>query len=135
MNMTMATVSLIVSIGLGVAAVVAWLMGRKRDFPSHCRVMAVATFVNWLPVLVVMIPAWLGVLGVGRMDVPHTFAPAAHGVVGLLTQLLMTYTVVRMNWLKKLPPRRTFWLMRVTLAMWLMAVVGGTAIYVLWYLA
>lgn len=41
--------------------------------------------------------------------------PVFHGVLGGVTQLLMTYTVTRMYWIERLPPEQPLWLMRTTL--------------------
>lgn len=38
-----------------------------------------------------------------------------------------------MNWRKKWPPRRPLWLMRISLILWLMTVIGGSGVYLLLY--
>jgi hypothetical protein len=45
---------------------------------------------------------------------PLALAPVFHGVVGGMTQLLMTCTVIRMSWAEQLPPDEPIWLMRAT---------------------
>ena len=62
-----------------------------------------------------------------------TLAPVFHGVVGGVTQLLMTYTVIRMSWAEHLPPDEPLWLMRATAILWLLALIGGSAVYVFKY--
>jgi len=129
-----ADLALVLSWVLGLTAVGAWALARRRRFPPHCRIMAVTALLNWLPVLIVMIPVWVGLWGsIGRIAETRLFPPLMHGLIGLVSQSLMTYTVVRMNWLKRLPPRNTRWLMRITLLLWLLTVIGGTAIYGLLY--
>lgn len=88
-----------------------------------------AAFLNWVPVLLVMIPTWIGVVGWSRTlaTVPFSIAPVFHGVLGGVTQLLMTYIVTRMYWIKQLPPSRPIWLMRTTLGLWLLTLVGEIA--------
>jgi uncharacterized membrane protein YozB (DUF420 family) len=130
----MGTVSLAITAVLAVAALAGWLVARQRRFPSHCRIMAWAALLNWAPILVVMVPSWLGTLRSPRgLASVGGLVPVGHGVVGAITQLLMTYTAARMNWLKSLPPRRTKWLMRVTMTLWLLATVGGIAVYLYLY--
>jgi len=130
-----ADLSLVLTWALAVAALVGWRLARRRGFPRHCRLMTVATLLNWLPALVVMLPPWvaLATLGTRTFTNSRLFVPLMHGAAGISAQLLMTYTVVRMNWLKRLPPRRIRYLMWVTLIMWLLAVLGGTGVYFLLY--
>jgi len=123
--------SLILSLIFGIAALVGAINGFRRRISRHCPVMATGAFLNWIPVLVVMIPQWLGV-ATGTADVAAgipTVSALGHGVLGGLTQLLMTYTVARMYWLEKLPPRRPIWLMRVTGILWVLTVIGGAVVY------
>jgi hypothetical protein len=111
------------------------IQAHRRRFSTHCPVMALAAFLNWIPVLVVMIPQLIGVatgsetLATGAL----ANAPLFHGVLGAVTQLLMTYTVTRMYWVERLPPKEPLWLMRVTLTLWSLTVIGGTAVYVVAY--
>jgi uncharacterized membrane protein YozB (DUF420 family) len=123
---------LIVTLVLGIAALASIPLARRRRFPQHCRLLTVATLLNWLPLLVGMIPQWIGLIGSG-LSSPLISVPMIHGSVGLIVQVLMTYVVVRMNWLKRLPPRRPGRLMRVTLALWLISLVSGLSVYVLYY--
>jgi len=129
--------SLVLTWVLTVVAGVGGVNGRRRRISNHCPLMATGALLNWLPVLIVMIPTWLNVAA-GAADVPTPtmiarFAPLAHGVLGGFTQLLMTYTVTRMYWLEDLPPDRPLWLMRITLGFWIVTVIGGTAVYVTLY--
>ncbi|MCS7283663.1 MAG: hypothetical protein RMK65_03660 [Anaerolineae bacterium] len=130
-----ADLALIAMWALGLVAVGGWVVARRRGFPTHCRLMAWVTFAAYLPILVAMVGPWLGLfrLGSAVFAQPQTVVPFMHGVVGGLAQLLMTYTVVRMNWRRKWPPRRPLWLMRVSLLFWLLTVVGGTWVYLTLY--
>jgi uncharacterized membrane protein YozB (DUF420 family) len=127
--------SLVLTCALGIAAAIGAVNGRRRRISNHCPLMATAALLNWLPVLVVMIPTWLGVAG-QTMGLPSglaTIAPLGHGIVGSVTQLVMTYTVVRMYWLEDLPPNREIWLMRAAIALWILTVLGGIGVYVSLY--
>jgi uncharacterized membrane protein YozB (DUF420 family) len=128
-------VALVLTWVLLAAAAAGWRLARRRRFPYHCRTMAVAALLNWVPALVVMLVPWWGLAaqGVGALANVRMLAPLAHGAAGIVAQLLMTYTVVRMYWLKRLPPRRTHWLMMAAWALWLLATVGGTGVYLLLY--
>jgi hypothetical protein len=94
--------------------------------------MAIAALIHWLPVLLVMIPSWYGVLTGQKTlgDGPLGAVPIVHGVLGAMTQLLMSYTVTRMFWAKQLPPERPKWLMRTILVLWFLTVGGGIGVYV-----
>lgn len=127
-----ADVVLVVTLALGIAALVGAALARRKRFPPHCRLLAVTTFLNWLPLLVGMIPQWTGLIG-SDLSSPFVSVPMMHGAAGLAVQVLMTYTVVRMNWLKRLPPRRPRWLMRAALALWMISIVSGLGVYLLLY--
>jgi hypothetical protein len=127
--------SLLLSLVFGALAVFGGIRARQKRFSTHCPVMAVGALLNWVPVLVVMIPAWIG-LATGAETLatgPFASAPVFHGVLGGVTQLLMTYTVARMYWLEHLPPDEPIWLMRVTIILWLLTLIGGAAVYVVSY--
>ena len=128
-------ISLALTLGMGVAAFVGWQLARRRRFPVHCRLMATAALLNWVPILLVMIPSWLGLAAhrAWTLGGPTTLVPLAHGVLGGVSQLLITYTAVRMNWLKRLPPHNTRLLMRVALVFWLLSALGGIGVFLLWY--
>ena len=124
--------SLILTLMFGIVAVIGAINGRRRRISKHCPVMATGALLNWIPVLVVMVPTWVGVIQ-GTADVPPGIprvAATGHGVIGSVTQLLMTYTVARMYWLEDLPPERPIWLMRVTGILWILTVIGGVLVYV-----
>jgi uncharacterized membrane protein YozB (DUF420 family) len=127
--------SLIVSWIFGIVAVVGAINGHRRRFSKHCPVMTTGMLLNWIPVLIVMIPTWLTKLTIGGNGSAglQTLAPLGHGVLGAVTQLLMTYTVARMQWLEDLPPDKPLWLMRITIGLWILTVIGGTAVYLTLY--
>ncbi|MFZ6029035.1 MAG: hypothetical protein ACOYYS_15080 [Chloroflexota bacterium] len=126
--------SLLFTVIFGAVAVYGALQAHQKRFSSHCPLMAAAALANWIPVLLHMIPKWasVGYRTEALLSGPLVAAPLFHGALGLITQSLMTYTVVRMYWLKQLPPEHPLWLMRITLTLWLLMVVGGVATYVLY---
>jgi len=127
--------SLVLTIVLGIAAIVGAIRGRRRRISRHCPVMRAAALLNWLPVLVVMVPKWLGVIG-GSAEVQpglQTILPLAHGIIGGVTQLVMTYTVVRMTWMEDWPPREPIWLMRGAIGLWIITTLGGLGVYLTLY--
>ena len=126
--------ALLFSLALGAVAVFGMVRAHQRRFDSHCPVMAPAAFLNWIPVLVVMVPAWLRVAsGETQLTGFWSLTPVFHGVLGGVTQLLMTYTVVRMYWAEDLPPDEPIWLMRAAAALWLLTIAGGSGVYVVTY--
>ncbi len=128
-------ISLVTTLILGVAAIYGGIQAHKKRFSNHCPIMAAAAFLNWFPVLFVMIPTMLEILQGSETLITGTFAsaPIFHGILGGIAQLLMTYTVVRMYWVKNLPPEKPIWLMRITISLWLLAVIGGIGVYTLAY--
>ena len=110
-------------------AIQAW----RKKFSKHCPIMPWAALLNWVPVLFVMIPTTWSVL-VGGWSGQSSLLPIIHGVLGGITQLLMTYTVIRMYWVKTLPPTKPLWLMRTTITLWTLAFMGGTVVYISLYL-
>jgi putative membrane protein len=127
--------TLIFTVIFGIVAAVGAIHGRRRRFSKHCPVMTVGMLLNWIPILIVMIPNWLGVItsGSGGGIGATSLAPIGHGVLGGVTQVLMTYTVMRMQWFEDLPPKEPIWLMRITIVLWLLTVLGGIFVYLTLY--
>jgi len=127
--------SLIITLILGGVAAYGGIQARKKKFNKHCPLMETAALLNWIPVLVVMVPAWAGVLTGESTSAANGFSsvPIFHGVLGGLTQLLMTFTVIRMAWLKNIPPKNTRLLMKATIAMWMLTTLGGVGVYLVLY--
>jgi uncharacterized membrane protein YozB (DUF420 family) len=126
-----ADLSLIFSILLIIIASIGAWQAHRKQFRSHCPVMAIAGLLNWIPVLFVMIPTWISLLSGERAFGTGFLAniPILHGILGLIAQILITYTVFRMYWLKTLPPKKTLWLMRTTMTLWFLTVIGGIGVY------
>lgn len=126
-----ADLSLILTILFGViGSIGAWQAHHKR-FRFHCPIMAIAGLFNWIPVLFVMIPTWVSILS-GERSLGTGFLaniPVFHGFLGLMAQILITYTVFRMYWIKNLPPKKPLWLMRITMTLWFLTVIGGIGVY------
>jgi uncharacterized membrane protein YozB (DUF420 family) len=126
--------ALVLSLALAVVAFFGVMRARRQRFSTHCPVMAWAALLHWLPVLVVMLPNWLeATTGESQLAGTLALTPIFHGVLGGVAQLLMTYTVVRMYWFEQLPPDQPIWLMRTTAVLWLLTVIGGSAVYVVKY--
>ena len=128
--------SLVLTLLFGGLATFGGIRAHQKRFSTHCPVMAAAALLNWIPVLLLMIPTWIGVVG-GNVTLatgPFSIAPIFHGVLGSLTQLLMTYTVTRMYWRKQLPPAQPIWLMRITMGLWMLTLIGGIAVYTVGYI-
>jgi hypothetical protein len=124
----------------GAAAAYGGWQAREYRFSRHCPIMATAGLLNWVPVILVMIPAWVKLVAGGLQGIPLTnltpagFLPVFHGVIGAFSQLLITYTVTRMYLVKSLPPEKPIWLMRTTIFFWLLTAAGGIFIYVRSYI-
>lgn len=127
--------SLITSIFCFVLGAAAYFQARNRKFKPHASLMVWAVMLNWIPILIVMVPTGVKILRYGLTLTSGPFAtmPLVHAVIGTVAQLVMTYTVIRMKWAKKLPPRRTRVLMRVAMILWALTMLGGIALYVVAY--
>jgi uncharacterized membrane protein YozB (DUF420 family) len=126
--------SLVVTLALWVVALGGAVQARRKRFSKHCPVMAWAALLNWLPVLIVMVPTWLRLL-TGTSTLQASLIPVGHGILGAVVQLLMTYTVTRMYWVESLPPNRPLWLMRTTIGLWTLTAIGGVVVYFSVYVA
>ena len=124
--------SLIASIFFFVIGLIAYFQARNRKFGSHANLMVWAVLLNWIPVLLVMVPTALKIVQYDLKLTTGAFAtmPIVHAVIGTVSQLVMTYTVIRMKWARKLPPRRTRLLMRVAMVLWVLTILGGIGLYV-----
>ena len=128
--------SLVLTVLFGAVAAFGGIQARRQRFSRHCPVMPVAALLNWIPVLLVMIPRWIGVVSGSQTLAagPFSLVPVFHGVLGAVTQLLMTYTAIRMRWARRLPPAKPIWLMRTTLGLWALALAGGVSVYIVSYI-
>ncbi|MBG0788175.1 MAG: hypothetical protein H0S79_24065 [Anaerolineaceae bacterium] len=124
--------SLITSIFFFGVGLIAYFQARNRKFGPHANLMVWAVLLNWIPILIVMIPTALKIVQYDLKLTTGVFAmmPIIHAVIGTVAQLVMTYTVIRMKWARKLPPRRTRVLMRVAMVLWVLTILGGIGLYV-----
>ena len=128
-------ISLIISISLVIIASFGGIQAHRKRFSTHCPVMAITAFLNWIPIIITMIPIWFRfVLGNPLFQGGlYTNILFIHGVLGGITQLIMMYTVTRMYWVPSLPPKKPIWLMRITISLWFLVVLGGIGGYLLLY--
>ncbi|MCB2202498.1 hypothetical protein KQH56_00680 [bacterium] len=130
-----ADLSLISSVGLFFIAVIGYLQARRKKFDTHGSIMPWAALLNWIPILLVMVPRFLNVIS-GQLTLTSgsfSIMPIFHGGIGLVTQLLLTYTVIRMQWAPNWPPKKPLWLMRIALILWTLTVIGGVFLYLASY--
>ncbi|MFW5748166.1 MAG: hypothetical protein ACOCYT_00985 [Chloroflexota bacterium] len=114
---------------------------RRRWFvPHHKLVMTGVTLFNWVLILLVMVVSFSDSVAPrfsSFLEDEMILFPSIHLVFGIAGQLLATYLVVRMWFEQSLPDRLKVgnirrW-MRLTLGLWLAAVVFGGITYVVWY--
>jgi uncharacterized membrane protein YozB (DUF420 family) len=124
--------SLILSISFLIVGLIGFFRARNRKYKPHATLMTWAVLLNWIPVFAVMIPTTINIFRYDLQLTTGSFAmmPLIHGIIGTVAQLVMTYTVIRMKWARKLPPRRTRVLMRVAMVLWVITIIGGFALYV-----
>ncbi len=116
---------------------------RKMFVPYHKLTMTAVTVVNWVLILLLMVTSYAqGVLPnlPSRLVEPTYLLPTLHLITGAIAQFTATYLVILM-WtertrFEKLLPYRIKNIktpMRVTLALWLITIALGVAIFAVWY--
>ena len=117
----------------GLIGIFGGLQAHRKKFSTHCPVMAAAALLSWLPILFVMVPTWINLIQgeVTLADGIFSSVPIVHGIIGGITQLLLTYTVTRMYWIDTLPPKKPLWLMRIAITIWLITILGGIGVYLI----
>jgi len=126
-----ADITLLMTWSLLIVALFGAYRAYKKNYTKHESIMPWAALLNWIPILLVMIPVLARIISGQYHLVSDKFAflPYFHGTLGLLTQVLLTYTVFRMKWATNLPPKKPLWLMRIALILWVLTVLGGTFLY------
>jgi uncharacterized membrane protein YozB (DUF420 family) len=115
----------------------------KRFSPHHKGVMTTITIVNWIIIGLVMVGSYVNGVAPGipaSLGDVRIFLPTIHLVVGGIAQLLATYLVILM-WtertsLEKILPIRIKNIktpMRVTLTLWILAILLGVGTYFVFY--
>lgn len=117
-------------------------LARARRFKYHQYAMMTVTLFNWLLAFFIMsvsfkkhvVPALPS-----ELAQPVFLTPTVHAFVGGISQFLATYLIVRMLGEERLPKflviKNFKLLMRLTLALWCLAMVLGIVTYVVWYVA
>jgi uncharacterized membrane protein YozB (DUF420 family) len=128
-------ISLVVSWILLILALIGYFQARKKNFEKHEALMPWAALLNWIPVLAVMVPMMSRIISGKYQLTSGAYGPLPyfHAALGIATQVLITYTVFRMKWAEDFPPKKPLWLMRISLIMWVLTLLGGTFLYLAAY--
>jgi F0F1-type ATP synthase membrane subunit c/vacuolar-type H+-ATPase subunit K len=132
-----ADLNLIAQIVLLVLLTLSVLRAKKGDLATHHTWMTVVVIVNAVLIVAVMNPTFFRVLPAVIRDPslkPKMMFP--HFLVGGLAELLGLYAVVavRLDLPIGLRAHRQRSFMRALAILWTLALVGGIALYALWYL-
>lgn len=124
---------LIGTVLLGLIASYGAFQARKKQFSKHCPVVAVAAFLNWIPVIFLLLPTSPDFIAEFEASLAGFVGslPLIHLVLAVFTQILMTYTVVRMYWMENLPPQKPKILMKATMSFWFLVVAVGVGVYLI----
>jgi len=122
---------------IGVAAIgaaAAW----KRLYPGHCRLLAVAVVLNFVSVLLVMVPSFLvfaQALTLAGLRSQTVLLMITHGVLGTVSLGLAVLVVLRMSRvIRSLPGIKNMKrFMRTALLLWLLTMLLGVLIYRTFY--
>lgn len=136
---------LVYAFGLVPAMLLGFYFARSRRFsPHHKLVMTGVTVFNWVLIGWIMVGAYSRYVAPYLVDMtkPAVLLPTLHLITGGMAQLLATYLVLLMwtentRFARLLPYRiqRIKTPMRVTLVLWLVAVLLGFATYATWQAA
>ncbi len=110
------------------AMLVGFFFARRKMFePYHKFTMTTITIVNWILILVVMLPTYLSLPR--DPSQPHFLVPTIHLIPGAIAQILATYLVIRMWFEKQLPNwfkvQNIKLFMRTTLTLWIITALLG----------
>ncbi len=119
----------------------------KRFRPYHRGIMTAVTVLNWVLILIIMVGSYSGSIAYATdptttdtsASLRYGILPTLHLITGGIAQLLATYLVLLM-WtedlkLERLLPFRIKNIktpMRLTMGLWLTAILLGVAIYAIW---
>jgi len=132
-----ADINLLAQIVILLLLCVGALQARSKHFDRHHGVMIAAVIVNAAAIVFIMNPAFFRVLpfALRNPGAPGPVMMLPHAAVGALAELLGIYIIAR----TQLDPSATSdWpgmkrTMVVTLLLWLLALAGGIALYMAWY--
>jgi uncharacterized membrane protein YozB (DUF420 family) len=132
----LADVNLILQIAMLVLLAVGWLVARNRRFRNHGLLMVVAFVVHTIAIVTIMVPSLAASRGIFQIGLSTiTLVIGAHAIFGGLAEILGFYMVGRwvLNRLniKTCLGKKTQ--MRLTLAVWVIALTMGVYSYFLLY--
>jgi uncharacterized membrane protein YozB (DUF420 family) len=125
-----------VQIVLLILVCVGALQARRRDWNTHRWWMTVAVIIQATVIVFVMNPSFFRALPStwGNSEDTRLIVMWPHMVLGVMAELLGVYIVLR----SQMDSPTTPWpskkrMMQATLVLWLVALLGGMALYVVWY--
>jgi uncharacterized membrane protein YozB (DUF420 family) len=131
-----ADLNLIAQIVLLLVLVAGILRAKKHNYTSHHSWMTAVVLANAALIVAIMNPSFFRALPLALADTaikPKMVLP--HFVVGVLAELMGLYAVIdiKMDLPETWRVHNTKRFMRITALLWTMALVGGIALYVVWY--
>jgi len=132
----LADTSLVFQIAILVLLVVGWVVARNHRFGNHGILMVVAFAVHTITIVAVMVPSLAASRGIFQQGL-NTIASVigVHIVTGSLAEILGLYMVGRwmLNSLNLRPCLKKKTQMRLTLIVWVIALIMGVYSYLLLY--
>lgn len=134
-----ADLNLVIQVMMGVALLVGGWLARLKRYRAHGICQSSVLLLNLFLIAFVMWPSFDQVASQipKRLSKPYYAIAAAHGVLGVLAELLGVYillvagtNVLPQSWRFK---RWKVW-MRIELALWWVALAAGAVTYLIWYL-
>jgi len=133
-----ATATLVVQIAVFVLLIVGYQFKRQLQYRKHGAAMASAVIVHAISIFIVMIPSFSSIIAPTTvLPEPQQFVYAAgivHGVTGVLAFLIGVWLVIAWRFGSNVQgciKRKK--IMRVTLGLWLIALVLGIMLFAVFY--
>jgi uncharacterized membrane protein YozB (DUF420 family) len=135
---TASDINLIAQLLILVGLYYGFVLARRKCFAQHARVQTALVLLNLPLIAFMMVPSFYDyIIAGGHTTGTGPRLTIAHGVLGLIVELVALYLILQMR--TTLVPRRIRignikLAMRATLALWTVVVLMGIAIYVIGYL-
>ena len=132
-----ADINLILQVAIIVMLLMGYFQARKRNFGAHGNLMTAAVIVNAIAIIAIMNPSFFRILpfALRNPSAPRPTLLWPHVAIGALAELMGVYIVIRM---KSGTDESTHssgikWSMRIAFLFWLVALMVGVALYLVWY--
>jgi uncharacterized membrane protein YozB (DUF420 family) len=113
----------------------AYYVKRKRNYAIHGRFMGLALLLNIIAMLSIMMPKFLESLGYFQSTITKipTDIAVLHGFFGVIAEIMGIAIIIKLRPCGSRMGKRIRYLMSGTLFIWLIALILGISVYILFY--